>query len=381
MTQLFIPAILVAAAATLSTGLLTSPLLAAPGAHGPNGEHLDAPANTNPGGLARLPDGSVNVPKLAQRRMEIRTQMVFQSEHAQTTELNGKVDIDPNAGGRVQAPFQGQIEPPAKGFPALGQTVRKGDLLAYLRPLADAISVGSQRAELAEVKANLILAQQRVERMRTLQGTVPRKELEAAQAQLSALRGRESALGNSVSGKHALLAPANGVIAKSDALNGQVVEPSHVLFEVIDPRRLLIEANTADALLAQQVQGGSMANIEGVELTLLGAGRSLVNGAIPITFRASAAAGNSALPLAVGQPVTVLARLNTKVKGIVLPSEALVRNPNNEAIVWIKSGAERFIAQPVEYQSLNAREVVITKGLADENRVVVSGTNLINQIR
>ena len=58
---------------------------------------------------------------------------------------------------------------------------------------------------------------------------------------------------------HALLAPANGVIAKSNALNGQVIEPSHVLFEVIDPGRLLIEANTADAAVAQQVQGGSIA--------------------------------------------------------------------------------------------------------------------------
>lgn len=381
MTQLFIPAILVAAAATLFSGIFSNPLLAAPGAHGPNGEHLDAPANTNPGGLARLPDGSVNIPKLGQRRMEIRTQMVFQGEHTQTTELNGKVEIDPNAGGRVQAPFQGRVEPPAKGFPVLGQNVRKGEVLAYLSPVADAISVGSQRAELAEVKANLTLAQQRVERMKVLQGTIPKKELEAAQAQLSALQGRERALSNSVQGRQALLAPANGVIAKSKALNGQVVEPSHVLFEVIDPSQLLIEANTANATLAQQVQGGSVANIDGIELTLLGAGRSLVNGAIPITFRAMAAQGNNAVPLAVGQPVTVLAQLNTKVKGIVLPSEAVVRNPNNEAIVWIKSGAERFIALPVEYQILDARQVVITKGLADENRVVVSGTNLINQIR
>lgn len=381
MTQLFIPAILVAAAATLFSGIFSHPLLAAPGAHGPNGEHLDAPANTNPGGLARLPDGSVNIPKLGQRRMEIRTQMVFQGEHTQTTELNGKVEIDPNAGGRVQAPFQGRVEPTAKGFPVLGQAVRKGEVLAYLSPVADAISVGSQRAELAEVKANLTLAQQRVERMKVLQGTIPKKELEAAQAELSALQGRERALSNSVQGRQALLAPANGVIAKSKALNGQVVEPSHVLFEVIDPSQLLIEANTANATLAQQVQGGSVANMDGIELTLLGAGRSLVNGAIPITFRAMAAQGNNAVPLAVGQPVTVLAQLNTKVKGIVLPSEAVVRNPNNEAIVWIKSGAERFIALPVEYQILDARQVVITKGLADENRVVVSGTNLINQIR
>jgi hypothetical protein len=51
-----------------------TPALAAPGAHGPNGEHLDAPgAAVNASGLARLPDGSVNVAKLAQRRMAIRT--------------------------------------------------------------------------------------------------------------------------------------------------------------------------------------------------------------------------------------------------------------------------------------------------------------------
>ena len=50
-------------------------------------------------------------------------------------------------------------------------------------------------------------------------------------------------------------------------------------------------------------------------------------------------------------------------------------------MVWIKSGATRFIAQPVEAQPLDARTVVVTKGLSPENRVVVSGGSLINQIR
>jgi multidrug efflux pump subunit AcrA (membrane-fusion protein) len=129
------------------------------------------------------------------------------------------------------------------------------------------------------------------------------------------------------------------------------------------------------------VQGGTLANVEGVELTLLGLGKSLVNGAIPLTFRASASNPQADMPLAIGQPVTVLVQLNDKVKGIRLPSEAVVRNPNNEPIVWIKSGVERFIAQVVEYQAVSSRHVVVTKGLANENRVVVSGTALINQIR
>jgi hypothetical protein len=88
-----------------------------------------------------------------------------------------------------------------------------------------------------------------------------------------------------------------------------------------------------------------------------------------------------AIPLAVGQPVTVLARLKTTENGIALPAAALVRNPSNETVVWIKSGAMRFIAQPVEAKALDAHTVVVTKGLSAENRVVVDGAALINQIR
>ncbi len=42
----------------------------------------------------------------------------------------------------------------------------------------------------------------------------------------------------------------------------------------------------------------------------------------------------------------------------------MVRNSANEPIVWIKSGAERYIPQPVQYRPLDASTVVITQGLA-----------------
>jgi hypothetical protein len=105
---------------------------AAPGAHGPNGEHLDAPGTAvNASGLARLPDGSVNVPKLAQRRMAIRTLLAPESEAAATVELPGRVVMDPNASGRVQAVHGGRIEPGPKGLPVAGQAVRRGEVLAW----------------------------------------------------------------------------------------------------------------------------------------------------------------------------------------------------------------------------------------------------------
>jgi membrane fusion protein, heavy metal efflux system len=148
-------------------GLSTA--FAAPGAHGPNGEHLDAPGPAvNASGLGRLPDGSVNVPKLAQRRMAIRTVLAPESDAAASVELPGRVVMDPNASGRVQAVHGGRIEPGPKGLPVAGQPVRRGDVLAYVRHHAEPYALGAQQAKLAELGAQRQLAEQRVQRLEGL---------------------------------------------------------------------------------------------------------------------------------------------------------------------------------------------------------------------
>jgi cobalt-zinc-cadmium efflux system membrane fusion protein len=146
----------------------------------------------------------------------------------------------------------------------------------------------------------------------------------------------------------------------------------------VDPTRVLIEATTADSALAAQVSTATLSGVDGVKLQFLGAARSLRDGLLPLTFKASSA---GSLPLAIGQPVTVIAWRKDKVKGFVVPAQAVTRNPANEPVVWIKSGAERYIPQPVQYRALDAQTVVVTQGLGNENRVVVQGAPLIAQIR
>lgn len=365
-----------------ATALALSTAFAAPGAHGPNGEHLDAPgAAVNASGLARLPDGSVSVPKPAQRRMGIRTLLAPESEAAATVELPGRVVMDPNASGRVQAVHGGRIEPGPKGLPIAGQAVRRGDVLAYVRHHAEPYVLGAQQAQLAELRAQRQLAEQRVQRLEGLEGTVPRKEIEAARTEAASLAERERSIGASLVAREALVAPVNGVIARADLVAGQVVEPRDVLFEVVDPARMLVEATTADATLAARVAGASLLGLPDVTLRLLGASRALRDGVLPLTFAAGTVKPGTALPMAIGQPVTVVARSKERIKGVVLLAQAVVRNPSNEPIVWIKSGAERFIPQPVQFRSLDANTVVVTQGLGADNRVVVQGAPLIAQIR
>ena len=359
----------------LLLALTSSATLAAPGAHGPNGEHLDAPSTPQASGLGRLPDGSLNVPKSAQRRLAIRTLMAPEAEAAATLELAGRVIAHPNASGQVQSVHGGRVEPGPKGLPLPGQAVKQGELLAYVRHHADPYAAGSQQAQLAELRAQAAIAQQRLQRLEGLAGSVPRKEIEAARAEAQSLAERTRHIGASLSQREALLAPVSGVVARSTLSIGRVVEPSELLVEVVDPSRLMVEATTADAGLAARIAGAQLQ--EGAELKLIGAARALRDGLLPLSF----ALQGKDTSLALGQPVTVLVRLKEQGKGIVLPAESLVKSANGESVVWIKSGAERFIAQPVQARPLDAKTVLVTQGLAADNRVVVFGAPLLNQIR
>jgi hypothetical protein len=307
-----------------------------------------------------------------------------ESEAAATVEMPGRVVMDPNASGRVQAVHGGRVEPGPRGLPVAGQTVKRGDVLAYVRHHAEPYALGTQQAQLAELRAQRQLAEQRVQRLEGLEGTVPRKEIEAARTEATSLAERERSIGGSLVAREALTAPVGGVIARADLVVGQVIESRDVLFEVVDPARMLVEATTADPTLATRVAGASLQGVPEVTLRLLGVSRSLRDGVLPLTFAVSPTKPGAALPplpLAIGQPVTVIARSKERIKGVVLPAQAVVRNPSNEPIVWIKSGAERFIPQPVQFRPLDANTVVITQGLSADNRVVVQGAPLIAQIR
>ncbi len=355
---------------------------AAPGAHGPGGEHLDSPGTaSNPNGLARLPDGGVNVPKSAQRRMGIRTLLAPESEAAATVELSGRVIMDPNFGGRVQTAHGGRVEAGPKGLPVAGQAVKRGEVLAYIRHHAEPYAAGNQESLLADLRSQRQIAEQRVQRLETLEGTVPRKEIEAARAEAQSLQQRERSINASLVARETLVAPVSGVIATANAVTGQVVESRDMLFEVVDTARMLVEAATADFALPGRIAGAQLQGVTGVQLKLIGSALGLRDGLLPLTFSVRTEKAGPTLPLAIGQPVTVIAALNEKIKGVVLPAQAIVRNATNEPVVWIKAGAERYIPQPVQFRPLDAQTVVVTHGLGADNRIVIQGAPLIAQIR
>ncbi len=359
-------------------------------AHGgeDHGDEPAKPALQPPAGAAmssvqegpqRLADGSLFVPKSVQRRLGIRTVQVRTGELAAGIELNGTVIADPETSGRVQAPFAGSIQPGPKGMPVGGRKVVKGEVLGYLRPVASAIEQGNQKAQLAELEAQLAITDQRVKRYEQLEGAVPQKEIEAARIERAALQRRRSFVAASVDSAEPLRAPATGVISASHHLvAGQIVDAREILFEIVDPSRLAVEALAYDPGIAGSLKSASaLAGDIALELKFVGAGRQLREQALPLLFRIVKPDAS----IAVGQAVKVVVRTARGIKGEAVSRQALGKVGAGETAVWVHAEAERFVARKVRTQPLDAANVAVVDGLHDGDRVVTEGASLLLQVR
>jgi hypothetical protein len=348
---------------------------------GEDHSHEAAPAQvavTDPGKPRRLADGGLFVPKAAQRQLGLRTLPVAMADLAATLAFNGRVIADPNAGGRVQATQGGRVEAGPRGLPTLGQKVIKGQVLAWLRPTTGNIERGNQRALLAELAAQIALTEARLNRYAQLEGAIPGKEIEAARIELAALKQRKTAIGAGLDSAEALTAPASGVVSAAHVVAGQVVEAREVLFEIVDPARLAVEALAYDPAQAAGITAASL-DLPGGDtaLAFVGAGRQLREQALPLLFRVRS--GNAAL--AVGMPVKVIARTAATTRGAALPLAALGRGAGGETTVWVKLAPERFAPRRVEVRPLDGERVAVTAGLEEGERVVVGGASLLGQVR
>ena len=145
---------------------------------------------------------------------------------------------------------------------------------------------------------------------------MPRKEIEAAEAEVASLgRTCERRVPAGLVGREALVAPVAGVIASSHVVAGQVVDARELVYEIVDPTRLSVEALTFDPELGANVGGATLAiGSERVPLQFLGAARTLREQALPLHFTAQGAALSQAGGRPAGQGATC--RRAPKVQGV-----------------------------------------------------------------
>ncbi|HEX2531084.1 MAG TPA: efflux RND transporter periplasmic adaptor subunit, partial [Burkholderiaceae bacterium] len=279
-------------AATLAFIIVLQPLPGA--AHGGEDHSSDktpaaAKLNSVPppaGGEApsRLSDGSVFMPKASQHLLGIRTALASVGNVHPVLRLKGYVKADPSAGGQVQATQAGRIVGGAHGLPVLGQKVKAGQVLARLEPVLGNVEKSNQQAQLVQIRSQLSLAERKVARYEQLEGIIPQKEIEIAQAELRALKQQQAAIGGGLNARLPLIAPVSGVISKVAVTAGQVVDARQTIFEMVNPQRLIVDALGYDARLTGDIASvsGSTDNGGRLNLALQGTGMELREQALPI---------------------------------------------------------------------------------------------------
>ncbi|WP_088329780.1 efflux RND transporter periplasmic adaptor subunit [Lacimicrobium sp. SS2-24] len=354
---------------------------AAPGAHGPDGQHITDDGSAKVSAMGRQADGSVLIPMPDQAKLGIRTQLVTDSVVNKRIRLPAVVRANPRYHSLVQPGTDGRVKAPKAGIPLSGTEVSAGEVLAMISYQDSAYELASQTGELLSLRNQIEQTRRDVARLEELGELASRQTLEQLQTQLRSLVDREIQLSQGLEKPQPLTAPISGILINHQVSNGMWVEAGTTLFEIVQPQQRMIYALSDNTRLPERFKTATLEGFPGSRLDFIGNSPKLTAGMLQLHFELATTGETTASPLPIDLPVTVLAESSEELEGIVLPAEAVVRNANNLDVVWIKVSARRFMPQVVEYQSIGDAKVVITRGLGIDNRVVVDGTSLLNQVR
>jgi cobalt-zinc-cadmium efflux system membrane fusion protein len=365
-------------AVSAGAALASSDIASAHEGHGPS----QVPSNESLSGDVprRLPDGSVFLPKPSQRLLTVRSQIAVVADVPRAVRLVGRIIADPNRSGLVQSINGGRVSAPEGGLPTLGKPVSRGEVLATVipaLPLADQSTLAEKQRDL---EGALNLARQRYARLnRPGNVSTPRAQIEDIEQEIANLEQRLATFNQARIRPEALEAPIGGIVSASRVVSGQVVQAQDVLFQIIDPTSLWVEALLFDPLDPSRIEEASATMPDGkvVALTFKGRGRAVQSQAALIQF-AMVEPPPTALT---GLPVTVHARGANRTTGILLPRDAVVRGPGGESIVWQHVDPERFVARPVRVEAFDGAQVIVTAGIGAKDRIVVHAAELLSQVR
>ena len=286
-------------------------------------------------------------------------------------------EVVPSAGraAQVAAPIGGLIEVDgAARSPAPGQWVERGRLLVVLTPtLGEAGSAYAQaRRELREAEAE----HGRATRLYAAEAVPQRRVREAEirlQAAREALAGLADGDARDSAGKLPIRAPIAGVVASRGVTPGSRVAPGDLLFSIVDPSVVWIEAHVP-AARAARLSGatGASFRVEGNE-RIYPARRTVSVGSVvdslTRTLLVLYEADNADRTIKVGATATVSVRTGNRVRGVVVPSSALL-DEDGRPICYVQVSGERFEKRELTVGGNDGTHAVVLSGLRPGERVV-----------
>jgi len=272
-----------------------------------------------------------------------------------------------------------------------GDTVKEGQTLFELDDRALKAQIGQLKAELDKEKATLVNARLLYERNQKLVQTsaVSQAAVDQAKAQYQAQAAQVASAQATLDNQRVLLtyttitAPIGGKTGTINVTRGNNVKandatplvtinqvsPIRVQFSVpqryYEPLKTVLRDNNVK-VTAQPKESGSVASgmVEYLDNTI-----DVANG----TFVARAVFGNEDEKLWPGMFVNVTLDLGAEKNALTIPAVALQGDQDKHFVFTVDTEKKKAVKTPVEISINNGGLIVVTKGLKDDDQVIVDG--------
>jgi len=358
---------------------------------GPFTVHADRKAaDTEP---APHDDEGIVFTKEQQWKVDFATSEVVTRPIRTAIAATGVLRARPDGEAQITAAAAGQIQS-AGSFPRLGQSVKKGQLLAYLVPrMGGETDLATLRAAANKAKVERDLAQQELTRMETLyrEEAVPEKRVLAARAaaalaraELSAAQQRLGQYGGA-GGGIPVRAPVSGTLADVRVSPGAFAQEGALLFHIADRSRLWLELRVPESDAARLASpsgaafkvAGKEASVEIIagkngKLVAVGGVVDATTRTVPVVFEFTP--GELALPIGMAVQAQVFA--GGAREAVAIPASSVL-DEGGMSVVFVMTGGESFERRQVRLGAREGDWVEVLEGLTPGSRVVSRGAYLV----
>ena len=350
-----------------------------------------------------VPEG-IRFLKEQQWRIRMGTERLTRRRLVERLVVPARVIARPGANAVAVAPMTGQITgPTGQRFPQLGDRVEAGQVLAMLEPRFSDAAMRLAEVEAGRVQARIALDQaqtgfDRIQRLVAEQAKSQR-ELEEAEAGLAMARSRLDAMmalqsayrqstgepAGDVANLRALelRAPIAGIVNQINVGPGEVVGPETVVFQIIDPEVVWLEARIPESGLARisaateamyerpDAMGHYLA-IEEMAGMHLGIELDAGTRTAPLTLEVR----NQEGALRIGQSVRLHVATARVEEALALPEVAIVEE-GGRPVALVQLSGETFEKRELILGIRDGPWVQVLEGVEEGERVVTEGAYVV----
>jgi RND family efflux transporter MFP subunit len=281
----------------------------------------------------------------------------------------GSVSARAGHAASLSAPSPGRV---ARVLVSAGQVVTANQPLIELDQAPFVASAQSAQSSLAAAQS----AYDREKRLAD-EGIVPRKDAEAAAAELA--RAKSEAMAAQRGAELSVLrSPINGVVTRLSATLGASADPSQILVEIADPSTLDVVFNVTPTDAGRIHPGAKVMLSAGQDASgeLLGVGTIVdVGSTVDSLTRSVAVRAQTATtrrPMRIGETVFGQIAVSVKPSAVVIPAEALV--PEGDGFkVFVVDANGMAHERDITVGAKTDKAAEITEGLAAGERIATKG--------